>query len=516
MQALSVEGPSSESRKMLPRACPALGIVAWLGCLVVGSQSGLLQGLEHGTSSPTPLLGDGTAVDWWFAFKPTTDGFDNCSTTLTCMFGGDTQSYRGWGLQYILSFGCKDQTSAMQLHSDCLGNGEDPVAKTFAQVYSGRTPNYVIWNDQFYDDPKPNIQPPCVKYCAGPWGHSKGVMAWGEDGAGFVMQVTTPDWPGSGSSSKPRDHQGNTLGCCKDDNIKVAQHFFALRLATKEDTKTVLLALQRASAVTDPNNDQLVKLSSGPSELSSIAKQLGRQVLNNLTPLVGTLTMSTSSPLRLIAKPSGLHVPPWHMVSSLLGAPLRTASWWTEPEINSTRAGFLPLCWNKSMTAPQEVQVALSGQWNGKNFSLKGRPTNNGNHAKLAHSLSGPKLTIMADMNQQGSLNGNAGGDDSCEISQNGRGGLFFVMEDEVLHSGLSELLHGATADYVGSDIRPSPSFGSAPSCGGAEVSRRSCKKRSNCTYVDIGDAQACGVQGHGCYAPTTLPAKCPNSRLWV
>ena len=25
-----------------------------------------------------------------------------------------------------------------------------------------------------------------------------GVLAWGEDGSGFVLQVTTPDWPGAG------------------------------------------------------------------------------------------------------------------------------------------------------------------------------------------------------------------------------------------------------------------------------------------------------------------------------
>lgn len=41
-----------------------------------------------------------------------------------------------------------------------------------AQIYSGNAPNYVVWNDQFYDDPVPKIDPPCIKYCAKPWGHS--------------------------------------------------------------------------------------------------------------------------------------------------------------------------------------------------------------------------------------------------------------------------------------------------------------------------------------------------------
>ena len=304
MKSFDIEKPMDAAKeRVLPRASVVFGIslcTASLAFMALGPDSaglsGLLLAFKTGqSSSPAPLLGDGTAVDWWFAFKPTTDAFPKCSSSITCMFGGSKESYNGWGLQYILSHGSKGATSAMQLHTDCLGNGEDPVAKTFEQVYSGGAANYVIWNDQFYDDPVLNIQPPCVKYCAGPWGHSKGVMAWGEDGTGFVMQVTTPDWPGSGSPKKPRSKQGNTLGCVNDDNIKVAQHFFALRLATSDDTKTVLQALQRASVATDPSNDQLVKLTSGPAELSSLAKQLGRQVLDNLTPFSGTLSVKTTS-----------------------------------------------------------------------------------------------------------------------------------------------------------------------------------------------------------------------------
>ena len=224
--------------------------------------------------------------------------------------------------------------------------------------------------------------------------------------------------------------------------------------------------------------------------------------------------------VRLIAKPSGLHVPPWHMVSSLLGSPLRTASWWGKPEINSTKDGFVPGCWNKNLNSPKEVQVALSGQWEGKTFSLEGRPTTDGNHAKLAHSLSGSKLTVLADMNQEGSLNGNAGGEDSCEISQNGRGGLFFVVEDDVLHNGLSELLKGSTAAYAGGSPSlspspsPSPPPSPSPSCGGKGKSWGSCRQ-TGCTYVHKEDAKACGVQGYGCYPSASLSATCPKA-MWA
>ena len=190
------------------------------------------------------------------------------------------------------------------------------------------------------------------------------------------------------------------------DNIRVAQHFFAVRLATSDDTRLVLEALRRASVATDPSNSQLVKLSSGPADLASLAKQLG-VVQQVAEPFLGTLSVKTArSQIRLLGKPSGLHVPPWHMVSSLLdGQPLRTATWWDRPEINSTRAGFVPGCWSPNLkSAPGEVQVALTGQWNGKKFSLRGNPSSNANHAKLGVSLSGTKLAVLGDMNQQGSL----------------------------------------------------------------------------------------------------------------
>ena len=477
----------------------------------------------EGSGSPTPLLGDGSAVDWWFAFKPTTDVFPSCTSQITCMFGGDKGAFKNAGLQYILASSKSGKTSAMQLHSDCLGNGADPVAKTFAQVFSGGAANYVIWNDQFYADPILNVKPKCVKECESPWGHSKGVMAWGADGTGFVMQVSTPDWPGSGSKSKTRQ-QGNTLGCCQDENIKVAQHFFALRLATADDTRLVLQALQRASVATDPSNEQIVKLTSGPSELASLAKQLGQVVRDNTAPLQGTLSIKAAGgPIRLFAKPSFLHVPPWHMVSSLLGGQsLRTATWWQHPEINSTKAGFKPSCWDPSLkSSPGEVQSAVTGQWNGKKFKLSGNPTKNANHAKLGVSLSGSKVSVMGDMNQQGSLG--LAGDDKCDASQNGRGGMFFVVEDDVLHTGLSTLMVGETANYVGGHPAPpaptpppgpSPPPGPQPApstCGGAGKSHKSCHK-DGCTYVKKADAKACGVEGFGCYSSNSLSPSCPKS----
>ena len=44
------------------------------------------------------------------------------------------ESHLRFGLQYLLSSGKNGQTTDLSLHSDCLGNGEDPLAKTFDQV----------------------------------------------------------------------------------------------------------------------------------------------------------------------------------------------------------------------------------------------------------------------------------------------------------------------------------------------------------------------------------------------
>jgi hypothetical protein len=66
----------------------------------------------------------------------------------------------------------------------------------------------------------------------------------------------------------------------------------------------------------------------------------------------------------------------------------------------------------------------------------------NFNHAKIGISTSGPHFySIYGDMNQQGRLSG-----DNCGSSQNGRGGLFYVLDNERAHRSLGELIQGDTA----------------------------------------------------------------------
>ena len=182
---------------------------------------------------------------------------------------------------------------------------DDPLGATFAKIWNGNY-NYVVWNDQFYQNPVV----PCAKGrnnnadgCGSPWGHSKGVLAWNDAGEGMVVQVTTPSWPGAAATAQPRPGDGNTLGCIKrSNNLKFSQHFFALRL-NAADVEHVVDALANASVVTDVANPVLVR-NGGPDAIKAKVALLGRKVAST-SPVDAVL----STGVRLIGKPSGLNVP---------------------------------------------------------------------------------------------------------------------------------------------------------------------------------------------------------------
>jgi hypothetical protein len=216
----------------------------------------------------------------------------------------------------------------------------------------------------------------------------------------------------------------------------------------------------------------------------------------------------------LIAKPHSLAIPPWQLVSSIVQQPLRVATWWASPKILSAKAGT-PGCWDKSLADPQEVQTALSGQWDGKVMGMQGTSSPDGNHAKIGHSI-GNSLSIFGDMNQEGSYQP---ADAPCDAHQNGRGGLFFVLDDAVLHDSMQKLLTGDTAPYYGAAPSPGPSPPSpAPSpssdpCGGEGVRSSTCKAKDtkSCVYVYAKDAKACGVSQYGCYSEKKVASGCPD-----
>jgi len=52
----------------------------------------------------------------------------------------------------------------------------------------------------------------------------------------------------------------------------------------------------------------------------------------------------------------------------------------------------------------------------------------------------GTTYVVLGDMNQQGSLSG-----PNCSSNQNGRGGLFYVIDNATFFGGVTRLIQGAT-----------------------------------------------------------------------
>ena len=434
---------------------------------------------------PTPMAGKDQPVDWCFIYKFNGHSFPGCDNGKSPppgtpgIFGGTFDDYReGHSQQYVFA---TSENPTLVKGTGCVGATlDDPLGATFAQVYNTPGYFYVLWNDQFYDNP--------IETKGAPWGHSKGMLAWNEDGEGFVLQVSTPSWPASGSKDHTRNsaktiedvrngvtvkknhHEVpvkldyNTLGCINDDDIEVAQHFFSLRV-NASDVATILKALANASVVTDTSQKAICN-NGGPEEIQRLVAQLGTEN-DSRECSVATL----SSGIGIISKPSALAVPPWQLVSAKLdGMDLRVASWWAFPTIYSTKAGEVPECWGPGLGTPGDVDIALSGSWDGIEFSLRGFHGANSNHAKVGISKNdSTPLCIFGDENQQGALC--VGYDKTqrykpkpppeetkiqqCDSSQNGRGGTFYVLENAELHESIAKLFGGKTAgkDAASTDL---------------------------------------------------------------
>ncbi|ADW68927.1 deoxyribonuclease II [Granulicella tundricola] len=389
-------------------------------------------------AQPYPLLAAGHPVDWFFVFKLNAQAFPGCAggDTRTCPFGGtkqDSDKYAHFSQQFV--YASSEAHTLQTGGNECLGTTEqDPVGATYDEIYNGSY-HYVVWNDQPYGDPTK----PCGvgDSCSSAWAHSKGMLAWNDAGEGMVMQVSTPEWPLSGSAKHARA-AGGTLGCLeKDNDVEVSQHFFALRL-TEPDLELVLAGLDNASIATDTTNLQVVN-NGGPARVSALVSGLVTGPKGT-----GVVTGMLSTGVEMISKPGKLQVPPWQMVSAELGGvSLHVANWWTLPDIIPNTTASTPIhCWDSSLGPSGAVVSATAGVWNKTSFGLLGGSNPNGNHAKVGVSTSGPApYVIFGDMNQEGSLNG-----PDCSPSQNGRGGTFYVMQDADLHTSVSGLL-GATAN---------------------------------------------------------------------
>lgn len=419
-----------------------LRIGFFAGCLAIFA--GNHGSVGYAADAPAPLLKTGQAVDWWFVFKFNVGSFPDCGgPTRTCIFGGTIQNYHQGSSQQFVFAG--KGNSSLRMGNTCIGDTvDDPVGATFSQVYNGSY-YYVIWNDQFHSAPE---IPACGAkgFCDKPWGHSKGMLAWNDAGNGFVMQVSTPNWPGAGNKQfSDQRMNGNTLGCMTQpaktgggqvpqDDVEVSQHFFALRL-NKDDVVKVLTALNDASVVTAPSGSpdsirRPIVNNGGPPEIRQLVDKLG--VLSTATTI---RKQTLSSGVQLISKPSELQVPPWLMVSAVLGGvPLKVATWWEKDKIPDTDGRSTPGCWGPGLGQPGPVTNATGGHWNNKPLGLTGGAKPDGNHAKIGASTSG-NYAIFGDMNQEGAMSGD------CNVSQNARGGMFFVVQDATLSAGLRTLM---------------------------------------------------------------------------
>ena len=393
------------------------------------------------TEKPCPLLAKGKpAVSWWFVFKFNAHSFPGCDGTNKCPFGGDPQTYK-IGQHYAVA--SSDAPKLADGTGGCLGaTTDDPAGASFDEIYNGDF-HYVIWNDQPYGDPKIAGCSGSEGNCDAPWAHSKGVLAWNDAGEGFVMQVSTPSWPISGSVNEPRA-SGNTLGCFKTkDNVLFSQHFFAL-LLSKADVVNVLHGLANAGVATDNSEGSMMISNGGPTDIQSLVSSLGTEP-DKTTKHVVEATLSSG--VKLLSKSSGMDVPSWQFVSAELGgANLRVATFYSTDRIESTAQAGKPMCWNASLGIPGAVDNAKTGSWPDPSTGAKvvfdfGSSPSNGNHAKLGVTTSGKPMAIFGDENQQGGLG--PVGTMGCAAAQNGRGGTFYAVHDPQLAASLGQLMAG-------------------------------------------------------------------------
>ena len=152
-----------------------------------------------------PLTEKGKPVDWWFAYKFNVTSFRGCgdgAPKRVCLFGNTINAKVGanFSQQYVFASSGGGDKGKLTMGKGCLGmTTTDPVGATFNSSSTNSSPFFldlerpVLW--------RPRRSQAAAKATAiHPWGHSKGMLAWNENGDGLVLQVTTPSWPAAGSA----------------------------------------------------------------------------------------------------------------------------------------------------------------------------------------------------------------------------------------------------------------------------------------------------------------------------
>jgi hypothetical protein len=197
----------------------------------------------------------------------------------------------------------------------------------------------------------------------------------------------------------------------------------------------VLEALANSNVVTSAG-ESTIRHIGGPPAIQAAAARLG-QARGAATVTDAVL----SSGVRLISKSPTLWAPPWQVVSAALTPPgsahgpaLKTATW-TPTTMHATTASGDPQCWGYALH-PGPIAISRSGSYEHRQFGLG----MGANHAKIGVSVDAPWYTIFSDLNEDGPLrptDERAG----CKARQNGRGGMFFVVDNKTLHDDINVLI---------------------------------------------------------------------------
>ena len=269
------------------------------------------------------------------------------------------------------------------------------------------------------------------------------MLAWNETARASSCRCRRRRGPAPAASVSRKS--GNTLGCVKTNNNLVAsQHFFALKL-NKEDLLEGAAGDAKRERRHRSDNRQIAQ-NGGPPEIRDAAEELGKKPHEKLRHKkpddLKIIQTQLTADVMLISKPSNAERA---ALADGVGAARRRlrahrhmvglAADLLDQEVDQDRllGGHVEV----RQKSPGDVIIAKNGTFGGRPLGLIGGQ----NHAKVGVVTSGrTSFSIFGDLNQQGTINPVKG---KCDASQNGRGGMFFVVKNDELFKTLSDMLEG-------------------------------------------------------------------------
>ena len=396
------------------------------------------------SSSVVPIDWNGNPVDWWIAIKLPADLLNNSCPSPICTGSTYPDSYSGLACLYA------DANTPAFVYKTCLGQGNDALSNTLNQIWdgsSGSSPYFQIWNDQF------NVgmhSPDKSQGCEAPGAHSKGALAYDDDGNGWYLSATTPAFPDI-STTPPE----NALGCQSDNNLKLAQQFFCFSLGSSDFQKLAsTMNVCRFCARCDPASScqNLDSSDLGTTLATAFDYDNNKGSSDCLYANISTFGVDGATPLAITAVMKGNQalVSPWSLVATVLQTDLSVVSFWlASPLLPTICAGdiwsdnCLRASINGSTLALNDYSVENIMKLTASGVSFNA--TEGQNHMKWGvgtpHDGSSSSWVIFGSMNQQGSAGDNACDSGCAPGAQNGRGGDFFAFANATLWKSLTQMV---------------------------------------------------------------------------